>query len=79
MKCINCGLEMFTGDFTGDNSVDCICNYCKQKQKDTIIYGWVCQKCGRSYSPYIDQCESCNRMVPYTEYGNSSGFVNPKW
>lgn len=25
--------------------------------------GWVCQKCGRSYSPLMMECSPCNEAV----------------
>lgn len=33
----------------------------------TIIYGWVCPKCGNVWSPFTSQCSNCaTSTISYT-------------
>jgi len=63
MKCIGCGKELTTVD-----GYDLYCRECKKENenKQHILYGWICPRCGTVHSPFVIQCSCAPPTVTKT-------------
>ncbi len=89
MKCSQCGKEIFTSSSNGYN----MCSECINKYNNYNIHipnncdipmphgfgqqGWICPKCGRGISPFVDVCP-CSSDLQIT-YSTTTDMFNHAW
>ena len=62
MKCYICNNELATGDVIKDG----LCNRCREEQKqqqNNYLYGWICPRCLKVHSPFVQDCDCVNYSV----------------
>lgn len=74
MMCVRCEKE--TESVTSQRDF-CYCPKCVTEITQTVScsirYGWICPRCGKVYSPYVNSC-GCNSTVG-TKAGNKTESI----